>query len=134
MAKFPLPTLPKQRFDVGGVSFGAIIPSRKGRTHAACDLIVDAGTEVLAVANGFVHMAAYEFIPTSGHQIQAIEIWHPSIGLLIRYGEITVKEGLGQEISEGQVIGTVARQGGATMLHIEMFKTNEIFVRLSAGF
>jgi murein DD-endopeptidase MepM/ murein hydrolase activator NlpD len=126
MAIFPLPKLPDLPFDTGGRAFGAVIASRGGRAHAACDLIVSPDTEVYAVASGIVHIGAYEFIPTSSHQIQAIEIWHPSLNLLIRYGEITVESGLekGAKAVEGQVIGKVAKQSPA-MLHIEMFKTNE---------
>lgn len=127
MAIFPLPKLPDYPFDTGGRAFGAVMASRGGRAHAACDLIIAADTEVYAVAAGTVHMAAYEFIPTSNHEIQAIEIWHPSLGLLIRYGEITVESGLhkGDEVKEGQLIGKVTKQAPSSMLHIEMYKSNQ---------
>lgn len=128
MPTFPLPKLPDLPFDTGGRKFGVVRKpdDPKQKAHAACDLLVAAGTEVYAVANGIVHMAAYEFIPTRTLNIQALEIWHTALKLLIRYGEIAVAKGLnrGVEVKEGQVIGTVAVQS-PSMLHIEMFGTNE---------
>jgi hypothetical protein len=51
----------------------------------------------------------------------------PLPDFVVRYGEIRIdpKIRTGKDVKRGDVIGKVARQRGAAMLHIEMYKGTE---------
>lgn len=103
-------------------SFGS--KRAKGRIHAGCDLYAPLGSEVLAIAAGRVVSAGKFYMGTF-----EVSIDHGALGV-VRYGEITVAEGLGLKsvVQAGQVIGYVASLGGGIppMLHIEQFKGGKV--------
>lgn len=97
--------------------------------HGACDLLVPANTDVLAVQNGRIIRGPYEFLhihdTKSGCEstTYAIDVLHDDF--IARYAEIarTLPNGLAAKslVAEGQVIAHVGTQCGGTMLHFEMF-------------
>ena len=94
--------------------------------HAACDLIAPPGTPVLAVANGFVRDAPYQFYPKEGPLITyAFSIQHQ--GFVARYCEIDrkVEVKVGDYVLEGQVIAYIGDQPGSDMLHLELYDGTE---------
>ena len=105
-----------------------------GRTgfpiHGACDLLVPAGTPVMAVQHGTIIRGPYEFLDIDDREhncrstTYAIDVVHDDF--IVRYAEIgaNLPGGLGKNspVEEGQVIAQVGVQCGGTMLHLEMFK------------
>src|SRR5262249_23219958 len=104
--------------------------------HPACDLIADPGTEVLAVADGEVirvpdvGFAEYKSKGTAKHPpchsiTFALEVKHKEAGFIARYCEIAralpAGVALHKTVKAGQVIATVGRQCGGSMLHFEMY-------------
>ena len=98
--------------------------------HGACDLLVPAGTAVLAVQDGTIIRGPYEFLSIDDKDndcrstTYAIDVLHDDF--IVRYAEIarTLPAGLGvnSDVTEGQTIARVGVQCGGTMLHLEMFK------------
>ena len=116
---FPLRQRPASDYRTGGREYGA---DRGGRKHAACDLIADPGTEILAMANGEVIQGPYPFYEGT----YALEIKHAN-GMVVRYGEISLRIPLGikagTSVSQGQVIAYVGKlNSGSHMLHLEMYR------------
>ena len=77
---FPLRRRPNADYHQGGRRFGA--HRGGGRRHAACDLIAAAGTEILAVDDGYIIRDPYDFY----HGTKALEVDH--LMFVVRYGEI----------------------------------------------
>ena len=117
MATFPLRSRPTLSYRTGGRRFGA--PRDGGsRRHAGCDLIVPAGTEILAVESGTVLLGPYPFY----HGTYAIEVRHTSC--VARYSEIRgVAEGIGvgDAVAAGQIIAYVGQMYQDAMLHFELY-------------
>lgn len=120
---FPIPFIPTQDWR-GGRGFGADRSkvAKKLNTpggqlkHGACDLVVPAGTPVLAMDDGVVLKGPYEFFLGT----YALEIQHSTF--IARYCEIDRKtEFKDRTIKSGQVIGYVGGQPGGDMLHLEMY-------------
>ena len=136
MVTFPLPKIPPESYQAGGLSFGN---ERHWQAHAACDLLAPAGIEVYAVEKGTVWYGPRSFFLSGPqHRVDGksvcnedatcimtyeVAIIHPTF--IVRYGEVGIKraEGIanGKEVSEGQVIGWVGAQAVNTMLHFEMY-------------
>ena len=121
---FPLRKRPDENYTTGGRGFGS---NRSGgsRRHAACDLIADPGTEILAMADGKVIRGPSFFYEGT----YALEVKHAN-GMVVRYGEISklVPPGIkaGTEVSRGQVIASVGQlNSGSSMLHLEMYDGTE---------
>lgn len=113
---FPLPFVPNLSYHTGGRRFGA--GRSGGRLHAACDLIVPAGTEIFAVDQGVVIGGPYGFY----HGTYAIEVRHPHF--IARYCEISraaAGVAVGTQIEQGQVIAYVGMMHEDSMLHFEMY-------------
>jgi murein DD-endopeptidase MepM/ murein hydrolase activator NlpD len=106
--------------------FGADRKAKGGgkRLHAACDLVVRGGTEVLAIDDGRVSRYEAGFFENTG----ALVAVH-SNGLEVRYGELSgPATGIGHKtsIKRGQVIGYVGTNlQGTAMLHIEFYAGTE---------
>jgi murein DD-endopeptidase MepM/ murein hydrolase activator NlpD len=121
MLTFPLKFVPKLSYKERPRSFGSSRPS--GRLHAGCDLVVPAGTAVLAMDSGVVAQAPYLFY----EGVWALEIIHPHF--IVRYGEL--KAGsfprklvkAGALVAAGELIGHVGYMVRlhASMLHLEMY-------------
>lgn len=113
---FPLRARPTASYKTGGRQFGA---QRNGRKHAACDLLAEPETEILAMEDGKVVRDIYPFYAGTF----ALEVQHK--GLLVRYGEIKRTAAgihLGSMVSKGQVIAYVGQlHSGSSMLHLEMY-------------
>lgn len=117
---FPLRQRPALSYQGGERYFGA--PRSETRVHAACDLVVPAGTPVFAVADGTVIQ-----MPTLFYEgTYELQIRHADF--IVRYGEVSnqIMPGvrLGAAVRRGQQIATVglnSRSGGA-MLHFEMYR------------
>lgn len=98
--------------------------------HGACDLLVPAGSAVLAVEDGTIIRGPYEFLSIDDTRnncrstTYAIDVLHDDF--IVRYAEIarTLPGGLAvnSPVTEGQTIARVGVQCGGTMLHLEMFK------------
>ena len=98
--------------------------------HGACDLLVPAGSAVLAVEDGKIIRGPYEFLHIDDPKnncrstTYAIDVVHDDF--IVRYAEIgqTLPAGLGVNslVTEGQTIARVGVQCGGTMLHLEMFQ------------
>jgi murein DD-endopeptidase MepM/ murein hydrolase activator NlpD len=126
MSVFPLPNVPAQPFDSGGLAFAN---QRETVVHAACDLIAPAGTPVFAIDDGVVWYGPRPFFQSqpdaNGNRIWTFEmaVVHPDY--IIRYGEIGnhVPAGVSRDarVASGQQIASVGAQVGSTMLHLEMF-------------
>jgi len=117
---FPLRKRPSESYK----DFGRGFRSQRsgGRLHAACDLLAERGTEILAIEDGKVIEGPYYFYEGT----YALEVKHAS-GEVVRYGEIlqTVPRGIspGARVSKGQVIAYVGQlNSGDSMLHFEMYK------------
>jgi len=129
MSQFPLAAWPQVTWHSNprNTHFGA---PRGGRfpVHGACDLIVPAGTKVLAVQDGVV-IRTYPFVTYSCNEsgkhktttTWAIDVAHNNF--TARYGEVScvIPVSAGSTISEGQVIAEVGIQCGGSMLHFELF-------------
>ena len=99
-----------------------------GRLHAACDLMVPAGTAVHAISDGEVVRFRRFF-----HGTYQLVVRHTHPGLepfLVRYGEVRSPDdgGLpmraGTAVAGGDLIARVGRlRTGASMLHFELFAT-----------
>jgi len=136
MSVFPLPQIPAQPFDSGGLAFAN---QRKTVVHAACDLIAPSGTPVLAVDDGVVWYGPSRFFESqpnaAGMTIWTFEmaVVHPNY--IIRYGEIgaNVPAGVtrGTRVASGQQIASVGAQVGSTMLHLEMFNDTSSLASLT---
>ncbi len=126
MSVFPLPNVPAQPFDSGGLAFGN---QRKTVVHAACDLLAPAGTPVFAVDDGVVWYGPRAFFQSepdaSGNRIWTFEMAVVHQYYIVRYGEIRshLPAGVaaGANVAVGQQIASVRAQNGSTMLHLEMF-------------
>ena len=100
--------------------FGA---NRTGRLHAGADIYAPIGTEVYACEDGIIRHISPKFYKNVG----AIEITHKTC--ICRYCELTplstIKEG--QQISQGQLIGYVAKIDGIenSMLHFELYDNQD---------
>jgi len=95
------------------------------RKHAGCDLVVAAGTPVLAVADGEVVRGPYHFY--SGTYALEVEHRYASRTIMVRYGEIRQRVPRdirpGAKVRQGDVIGFVGQlNSGSHMLHLEMYK------------
>ena len=138
MATFPLPFVPPESYQSGGLSFGN---ERDWQLHAACDLLAPATTEIYAVEDGIVWYGPRDFF-LSGPQhwdadlkktvcntdavcIPTYELAVIHANFIVRYGEIgsTVPTGIAAnaKVSEGQLIAYVGNQSVHTMLHFEMY-------------
>jgi Peptidase family M23 len=129
MSVFPLDRRPTMTWhqSPANTHFGA--PRGGGfPVHGACDLVVPAGTGVLAVQKGRIIRGPYEFVTYCAgteHQTTtfAIDVAHERC--MMRYGEISsvLPDGLkvGSDVAEGQLIAFVGVQCNGTMLHLEMF-------------
>jgi murein DD-endopeptidase MepM/ murein hydrolase activator NlpD len=149
MAIFPLPIKPSQDFRSGGVGFG----NDRGKVdHAACDLVAPPDTDILAIADGTIWYGPGAFF-TSKAKVQPDPIYLGRSGVceigviqnelkiqtyelalitnlgIFRYGEIagTMPAGVveGGKVSEGQPIGKVVQQYGASMLHLEWYREKD---------
>ncbi|MFO1349378.1 MAG: M23 family metallopeptidase [Gammaproteobacteria bacterium] len=123
---FPLKVVP-QDWTAAKRFFGAERPKRDKdnnvigtRTHAGCDLMVKATTEVVAVADGAV-FAIDPFL----FGMKMIQVNHD--GFIAVYGEVVPSDGLkpGQPVKQGDTIATVANQGSESQLHFELYITGE---------
>jgi murein DD-endopeptidase MepM/ murein hydrolase activator NlpD len=111
---------PAQDYHRGGISFRGTSPWRGDRLHAACDLVVPAGTPVYAVDGGKVLS-----VPKTDFHLGTYTITIKHSFFVVRYAEVSknrlVKEG--DDVTEGQQIGTVGRNSnGGAMLHFEMYR------------
>lgn len=119
MAVFPLPILPRQNYHYGGISFRGTSKHRGDRIHAACDLVVPAGTPVFAVEKGTVLK-----VPRKAFHLGTYTITIKHQNFIIRYAEVAQTRFVNEfdEVAEGQQIGTVGRNNnGGAMLHFEMY-------------
>ncbi|MFO1351827.1 MAG: M23 family metallopeptidase [Gammaproteobacteria bacterium] len=117
---FPLKTMPLDWNEPKATRyFGAI--RKSGDPHPACDLMVKAGTEVFAVADGKVFFICKGFL---GPGLDSIQINHD--GFIALYGEVKPVDDLkaGDPVSKGQKIATVGQQT-PSMLHFELYITDE---------
>lgn len=118
MPVFPLATVPAEGFQKSAGHnrwFGGY--RKKGRIHAACDLIARRGTPVYAVDAGQIKKIRYFYEGTD-----EIVIRHTNF--VVRYGEVErnkVPENISENqwVKPGQLIGWVGALG---MLHFEMFQ------------
>lgn len=120
MAVFPLPLKPKHNYHYGGIAFRGTSKWRGDRIHAACDLVVPAGTPVLAVTGGFVTS-----VPKSSFYLGTYTVTIKHHNFVVRYGEVAFERLVeeGDTVFEGQQIGTVGRNtNGGAMLHFEMYR------------
>lgn len=125
---FPLSVVPTITWhrNPTNTHFGA---SRSGGfpVHGACDLVVPAGTEVLAMEDGRIIRGPYQFVTyrqgTTQTTTYAIDVAHAAF--IARYCEISpvLPSGIraGATVTQGQVIAAVGLQVGHSMLHFEMF-------------
>jgi len=134
MATFPLPILPSipwtRNSHSNGTHFGAA-RNAPYPVHGACDLVVRAGTQVLAVADGTIIKGPYSFVrytsekPRCDTWTYAIEVQHGG-SYIARYCEIApnLPGGLtlNSDVFEGRPIAFVGAQCGGSMLHFEMFQ------------
>ena len=109
---------------------------KKWRAHRGIDYAADAGTPVMATADGVVVARGWH-----GAYGNAIDIRHPN-GITTRYGHMQgFKRGIavGTRVHQGDVIGYVGMTGLATgpHLHYEMLRNGQQFdplsVKLPAG-
>lgn len=123
---FPFRTWHPNDFRHGGCCFGAPRRSKKGlRLHAGVDLLAPFGTPLLALADGFVRQAPYDFYEGTN----ALELVFPGIGVA-RYGEITKRQDpvlrAGQSVEGGQLVAHVGRlNSGSSMLHFELYQSRD---------
>ena len=112
---FPLSARPSNSLTTGQ-SLGSDRDGGK-RAHAGVDLIVPAGTEVIAMSSGSVIRVAPFYAGTD-----AVEVLHTD-GTVVRYTEIKPSVKVGDNLKQGDVIGAVIanNQSGASMLHIEVY-------------
>jgi murein DD-endopeptidase MepM/ murein hydrolase activator NlpD len=134
MATFPLPVLPTIPWTPNGNSHNTHFGAPRDPpypVHGACDLVVRAGTQVLAVFDGTIILGPYRFVrytsekPRCDNWTYAIDVQHEN-SFIARYCEIApnLASGLtkGSTVDEGQVIAFVGTQCGGSMLHFEMFQ------------
>jgi murein DD-endopeptidase MepM/ murein hydrolase activator NlpD len=134
MATFPLPILPSIPWTGNRNSHNTHFGAPRDPpypVHGACDLVVRAGTEVLAVFDGKIIQGPYKFVrytsekPSCDAWTYAIDVQHET-SFVARYCEIApnLAKGLttGSKVDEGQVIAFVGAQCGGSMLHFEMFQ------------
>lgn len=122
---FPLDAIPNP-YSKQERTFGHRRPygNDPNRKHAGFDLYGKAGSEVHAIKNGYLIEKPIRFRPSlkeKNPNIFAVVIDHGDfIGL---YGEIVPEKGLQKNspVYQGQVIGRIADQMGADMLHFEMY-------------
>ncbi len=102
--------------NTGGRNFGA--DRAGGRKHAGIDLVVEPGTEVLAMTDGEVIRISKGFYAGT----DAVEVIN-SDGTIARYAEIRSNCKIGGKIKRGDVIGKVIpnTKTGASMLHLEIY-------------
>ncbi|MGK7875919.1 MAG: SH3 domain-containing protein [Xenococcaceae cyanobacterium] len=118
---FPLRINPTADYHTPPRAFGS--NRSGGRKHAACDLWVPVGTEILAMADGQVIRGPYYFYD----QTYALEVRHDN-GMVLRYGEISrrLPSGIrnGVRVSQGQIIAYVGElvSLNMSMLHLEMYQ------------
>src|SRR5450432_4087463 len=117
MAFFPLPQVPKLSYRDQGRAFGAELPNQ--RKHAGCDLLIDEGTDILAVEDGEV----FELVPDFYHGTGAIALRHR--GFIARYCEVKTESlanvRRGQLFKAGEVVAKVGRMFSLSMLHFELY-------------
>jgi murein DD-endopeptidase MepM/ murein hydrolase activator NlpD len=117
---FPLPFIPRATWHKGDGHryFGADRANGK-RKHAGCDLLAPVGTEIYAVADGYV----WEAVPRPFyHGTFALAIVHGSY--LVRYCEVKgFAEGIKRRapVKGGQVIAYVGKMLTMSMLHFEVY-------------
>jgi murein DD-endopeptidase MepM/ murein hydrolase activator NlpD len=120
--RFPLPSVPRLSYHVGGRRFGA--PRGDGRRHAACDLIAPLGTEVYAIDDGVVEVASTPFYRGTNY----ISIRHKN-GHVVRYCEILAKDTIflpaNTVVHAGQLIAHVGKMYVDSMLHFELYSGKE---------
>ena len=118
MAIFPLPQIPKLSYRDQGRAFGSERPNQ--RKHAGCDLLVDEGTDILAVDDGEV----FELVPDFYHGTGAIALRHKG-GFIARYCEVKTDslENItrGQLFKAGEVVAKVGKMFTLSMLHFELY-------------
>lgn len=86
------------------------------RAHAGIDFVAPAGTEVYAMTSGKV-LGVYTFYEST----KAVEVQNED-GSVLRYCEISPDVKVGDEIEQGDLIGTIMRaDGGTEMLHLELY-------------
>jgi murein DD-endopeptidase MepM/ murein hydrolase activator NlpD len=120
MAVFPLPMRPQQNYHRGGIAFRGRSKSRGDRIHAACDLVVPAGTPVYAVEGGVVLK-----VPKKSFHLGTYTITVQHGTFQVRYCELAEKRMFkeGETVLEGDKLGTVGRNSnGGAMLHFEMYR------------
>ena len=130
---FPFKSKPSLSWHDGHRYFGA--PRPKGRLHAGCDLMFPVGTPIFAMADGFIMRGPWGFY----EHTDALEVCHPSVQLIMRYGELKpgsvpnelrtvgAKVTAGQKVGEvGQLIDNYGHYSSAHMLHIEMYTNWEL--------
>jgi murein DD-endopeptidase MepM/ murein hydrolase activator NlpD len=137
MPTFPVALIPSGSWH----NFASARSGQYASAHPACDIVVPAGTEVLAVARGTIIAGPYAFAeytwddddhPKCHSITYAIEVKHPEAGFIARYCEIGFRlaQGLavGSDVNEAQTIAYVGLQcgphgpGSGSMLHFEMFR------------
>ena len=105
------------------------------RTHAGFDLYGQAGTPIIAVADGTVVADPRAFYKGTWQ----LSIFHPSLGLTLRYGEIkkgsTGQLKSGSKVLAGTRIAEIGKLTGHSqnMLHLEIYNGNVSPVRTSAA-
>ena len=132
---FPLPFVPRLRYDSGGRKFGA---SRDGglRRHAGCDLIAPRGTLIYAIDDGYVVENARHFYRGTWQ----LAIRH-AVGV-VRYCEVEEDDLIksfkaGTRVKAGQLVAHVGKMYRDSMLHFELYTgamTGPLTVLSNKGF
>lgn len=126
---FPLRKKPTNEYSEGMARFGAKRSSgrRGSRKHAANDLYLYRGADVLAVKDGLIVRDLYKFYKGTW----ALEVKHEG-GFVVRYGEVRGKHLKGisenQHVEAGQALGLMGKVNSnccEPMLHFELYKGTE---------
>jgi len=110
----------------GARHFGAKRKRNDGsyRAHAGIDLIIDAGTAVIAMDDGeVIDIVGAGRFASGEMDIGCLFVRH-SNGYCVNYGEISppTNFSVGDKITKGQHIGKIGRfKSGSAMLHIECY-------------
>ena len=127
---FPIAVPPTRTYMEGARRFGAgRLNKKKGETHysrahAGCDLYATVGTPIFAVADGEVVADPRAFYLGTDQ----LSIFHPSLNLTLRYGEIQKGSAgrlkKGSNVLAGQRIASVGRMKkiNLSMLHLEAYR------------
>ena len=102
-----------------------ILNGKLKRPHYGLDFAADEGTEIKAMLNGTVTLAESDLFYTGGTLI--FDHGHGISTLYMHMKEILVKKG--QEVKQGDIIGTVGSTGRATGAHLDV-RLNWFQIRL----